>query len=292
VKIHDCFLFYNELEVLELHLAELYDVVDRFVLVEATTTFTGRAKPLVFAENRARFAPWLDKIVHVVVDDTPPGIEAWDAEHFQRNALARGLTDAAPEDVVILVDVDEVPRRSTVQALRHAPPDRGEVACLELRWYQYFFNLQYHEMHLRMGARAARWGSIPDMKALRRVKGPVEGVGRDLFRQISASWWMRRWVRRTVMQDAGWHFSWIGGAERVALKALAIPAHAGIGPQYGDAGKAQELISDRLRHAEADVAFKVVPVDGSFPDWLVENRERVAELIATPPERTQGQAPS
>lgn len=285
MKIYDCFLFYNELEVLELHLEELYEAVDRFVLVEATTTFTGREKPLVFAENRDRFARFLDKIEHVVVDDTPPGIEAWDAEHYQRNALSRGLTGAAPDDIVILVDVDELPRRTVVDAMRADPPRRGEVLCLELRWFQYFFNLEFRERHLRMGARAARVDTIPDMKALRRVKGPVARGGQDFFRQVSASLWMRRWIRRRVVRDAGWHFSWIGGAERVALKALAIPAHAGIGPQYGEAEKAQALITDRLWHAANDGAFSIAPVDETFPDWLRENRDRLSDLFAAPPEQ-------
>jgi beta-1,4-mannosyl-glycoprotein beta-1,4-N-acetylglucosaminyltransferase len=42
------FWFFDELELLDLRLHELADVVDRFVLVEATTTFSGAAKPLSF----------------------------------------------------------------------------------------------------------------------------------------------------------------------------------------------------------------------------------------------------
>jgi hypothetical protein len=36
MKIYDCFTFYNELDLLELRLEELYDHVDHFVLVEAS----------------------------------------------------------------------------------------------------------------------------------------------------------------------------------------------------------------------------------------------------------------
>ena len=45
IKIYDCFTFYNEFDLLELRLTELYNYVDYFVIVEADTTFTNRPKP-------------------------------------------------------------------------------------------------------------------------------------------------------------------------------------------------------------------------------------------------------
>ncbi len=40
--IYDCFTFFNELDLLEIRLNVLRDVVDRFVLVEAGETHTGK----------------------------------------------------------------------------------------------------------------------------------------------------------------------------------------------------------------------------------------------------------
>ena len=51
--IYDCFPFFNELELLEMRLHELSGVVDKFVLVEATRTFTNKPKPLYFQENQS-----------------------------------------------------------------------------------------------------------------------------------------------------------------------------------------------------------------------------------------------
>ena len=53
--VYDCFSFFNELDLLEIRLNVLKDVVDKFVLVEATRTHTGRPKPLYYEENKARF---------------------------------------------------------------------------------------------------------------------------------------------------------------------------------------------------------------------------------------------
>jgi hypothetical protein len=82
---------FNELDVLELRFSELEDVVDRFVVVEATVTHAGLPKRLAFAENRHRFAHWKDRVVHVIVKDMPEGPDHWNRERYQRNALVRGL---------------------------------------------------------------------------------------------------------------------------------------------------------------------------------------------------------
>src|SRR5688572_16710555 len=93
-RIFDCFLFFNELDVLDIRLHELAPIVDRFVLAEARLTFSGRDKPLYFHQNRELFAPFLDRIVHVIDDDMATGGDRREREHHQRNALIRGLGEA------------------------------------------------------------------------------------------------------------------------------------------------------------------------------------------------------
>ncbi|MGN1154117.1 MAG: hypothetical protein ACI4S3_08815 [Candidatus Gastranaerophilaceae bacterium] len=94
--IYDCFTFFNELDLLEIRLNILNDVVDKFVLVEATKTFTGQDKPLYYNDNKEKFSAFNAKIIHVVVDDYPSiGLEtAWGYENWQRNCISRGLNNA------------------------------------------------------------------------------------------------------------------------------------------------------------------------------------------------------
>ena len=47
--VYDCFLFFNELELLEVRLNEMASFVDKFVIVEASETFRGAPKPFIFA---------------------------------------------------------------------------------------------------------------------------------------------------------------------------------------------------------------------------------------------------
>ena len=44
MKIFDCFIFNNEVELLELRLNILNDVVDKFVIIEGNSTFSGKKK--------------------------------------------------------------------------------------------------------------------------------------------------------------------------------------------------------------------------------------------------------
>ena len=69
--LYDCSLFYNELDLLEIRLHELNDIVDKFIIVEATKPFVGDSKPLIFDENKDSeiFKPFKDKIIHIIVDD-------------------------------------------------------------------------------------------------------------------------------------------------------------------------------------------------------------------------------
>jgi len=138
--IVDCFLFYNELDMLTLHLEELYKVVDRFVLVESTTTFIGNTKPLYFNENKNKYSKYLDKIIHVIVEDTPKSDNPWVSEKFQRNAIDRGLSqlDLKNGDIIIIGDVDEISDSETIENISKKGLTRP--VSLEMDFYYYNFN--------------------------------------------------------------------------------------------------------------------------------------------------------
>ena len=93
--VYDCFQFFNELDILKLRMHVLNDVVDKFVISEATVTFSGEKKPLYFQENREMFQEFEDKIIHKVVDDTPMDTSAFMRDSHQKCAVARGLEGAA-----------------------------------------------------------------------------------------------------------------------------------------------------------------------------------------------------
>jgi hypothetical protein len=83
MRIFDCFMFFNELDMLECRLEELDRVVDVFVIVEALETHQGTVKPSYFEASGARFARWQDRVRRVVVPKFL-GADPWAHEREQR----------------------------------------------------------------------------------------------------------------------------------------------------------------------------------------------------------------
>lgn len=279
-KVFDCTLFFNELDLLEIRLHELAPVVDRFVIAEANTTFSGLPKALHYAENSGRFSAFADRITHVVVDTAALGeVGSWERRRRQCEGLLRGLADAAADDVVILSDVDEIVMAPAVAAVRARPPKAWEVLCFELRMSNFFVNLECHVKWLRSGPRAARRADIGSMEGLRRVRGPASGA-RDVFRALKAWREMGHPIRRRVIRDAGWHFSYLGGLDAVRQKLDSFAAH----DHLPEGTKDPEVIAARMSGARSisfpghDLLFR--DLDGSFPAYLRGHRDRFAHLIA------------
>jgi beta-1,4-mannosyl-glycoprotein beta-1,4-N-acetylglucosaminyltransferase len=145
MKIIDCFIFSNEVDLLKYRLAVLNRVVDKFVIVEARQTFSGVAKEPSFEKNKKLFAQYSDKIIHILVDlpYKQPNIdfaseEQWKNEHFQRNAIQQGLDQIVlePNDYIIISDADEIPDPNSLQKVKEFEPGFDAVR-LEQDYYYY-----------------------------------------------------------------------------------------------------------------------------------------------------------
>ena len=261
-KVFDCFTFFNELDLLELRLNELGSVVDHFVIVEARQTFTGNPKPLFFAENKERFAQFLTKIIHVVVETFPSGNSSWEREIYQRDRVRDGLVAARPDDLLLLSDIDEIPRASALAEVKANPPARNEVVCFELDWHAFYLNVRLREKWVRLGPRLVRVGSLVTINGLRGVYAPTPERSRDAVRWLKACRRMKTLVRRRVIPDAGWHFSWLGGVEAVALKGSSVSEHSHLPKGDKSADWARQRIEGQLG---ARQTYDIVDIDDRFP---------------------------
>jgi len=154
MKIVDCFTFYNELQLLNYRLAILDDVVDNFVIVEASHTFAGYEKELYFEKNKEVFSKYLHKIIHIVVEDMPykqPNIDfsqnqQWTNEHFQRSCISRGIEKISflDEDIIMLSDLDEIPDPNTVLKVKNSEI-KISIASFDQDIYYYNLNTRVPE---------------------------------------------------------------------------------------------------------------------------------------------------
>jgi len=284
--IYDCFTFFNELELLDLRLHELAGVVDKFVLVEATRTHTNKPKPLHYQENRARFAEFHDKIIHIIVDDLPVSKDPWIPENFQRNCIARGLVNCRPDDFVLVSDLDEVPRATIVEKMSREISFHDNLfsnavhAALNSRPVKSVFHRRGFRRRLRKNHPFIWKFDQTLFRHFMNCRSPGGGYGTRMlrFRDFSCAEEVRHSGYK-VVKDAGWHFTWMGGVERIRQKLAAYAHQEHNQPQFADPKHLARAINEGNPLFSEDDRLEFVPLDNSFPRYLLEHPEKFSNWI-------------
>lgn len=280
MKIFDCVPFFNEFEQLRLRIACLEDLVDRFVVIEAHQTHTGRAKPLYLAGSQDRELLAHPKLVTRAVD-LPVGYSHWEREQAQREAIGPVLQEigAAPGDLVLVSDVDEVP---TPAAVRRAGEFLSAAAARSMLIFEqrmFYFRLNFELVWSRklpwLGTAAALFGQAKSINGLRTTGRYIRGRHAQGF---------DRGAQVFQVPDAGWHFSYLGGDEALEQK-LAAYAHQESRVQSRRGASVQGLIDARRslfpRAGLEEVWAVVEAADVGLPAPAVA-RARVGHLFAAP----------
>ena len=236
--VYDCFPFFNELDLLKVRLQLLSPVVDRFVVVEATTNQQGLAKPCWFEEHKKDFEPWIDRIIHIKVDDAPKlkFHNDWSIEFFQRNCILRALTKCQPDDLIMISDVDEIPNPKILQnlsdySLSLINKKQGIVQSIK----QFFRIFGTHAFLLRGKhtlSEALEYISVSleqdmfyyFMNLRAKNNGKWYGTVLCKYKNLSMPQKLRdfRNLQPYIKNNVGWHFSYLGGIEKIKLKLRSI----------------------------------------------------------------------
>jgi beta-1,4-mannosyl-glycoprotein beta-1,4-N-acetylglucosaminyltransferase len=226
-RVVDCFIFYNELDMLEYRLSVLYPHIDAFVLVESTRTFVGNPKPLYYQENRKRYAKYADKIVHVVVDDfiAKPNIdsdfrkgEQWINENYQRNSVSIGIRKLEEgvlgwilekEDVLLICDVDEIVDTRKLDIVYKVLEIPEVLGLISIPMDMYYYNLTNKIKEVWTHVKAIHYECF--------LKIPfIQEKGMQLVRNISK--YTRLSICKSILGSYGWHLSFFGDAHTISNK--------------------------------------------------------------------------
>jgi len=186
VRVYDCFTFFNEVELLELRLATLYDYVDFFVIIEAASTFTGKDKPYNFKFPEK----YADKIRYIQIGKLG-NRDPWQNEYAQRNAIVRGLYDANPNDIILISDVDEIPNPVAIERGKKYP-----IFTMEQELFYYYVNCR--QTQIWYGTMGIKYGELAKKSPqwLRNKRG--DGI--------------------RIIPHGGWHYSFLGDVQRISDK--------------------------------------------------------------------------
>ena len=250
--IVDCFPFHDELDILEMRLTELFDVVDRFVIVEADVTHQDKPKPAYYREHADRFAAFADKIVAVWATGLPTladNPDPWAREYAQREHIAAGLAQIGigAADLIMQSDVDEIPSPLHVRNCR--PGNALQVFGQR----GHFWAVDWLHPHV--------W------------HGTVIGRPNAILRMGSQPFGAMRGARGSAnmpdhMVDAGWHFSWLGGPDRT-LKKVDSFCHPEVRDEIVASINTEHFYWREGWHVDK---CKMSPVDvnDEWPRWIVD----------------------
>jgi hypothetical protein len=249
--IYDCFIFYNELEILEIRLNELDKYVDKFVLVESYKTFTLKEKPLHYDLNKHLFEKFNHKIIHKVIDFHSGG--AWGNEFNQRNSIKEALTGCKNDDIILLSDVDEIPN---LRDFDFKLIEDGETVGFNMQYYYYFLNCKMSlQQYIIKGMTYGKLGDR-DMQTMRGLEPTYHH------------------------SNLGWHFSYMGDAEKIKLKINSF-AHQDMNlPEYNNKANLEKSINEGKDLFNRSYGFEIVPLTKeTHPEYLVDNQYKFRHLI-------------
>jgi len=276
-KIYDTFIFFNELDLLEIRLNILNDYVDYFVLVESTKTFTGKEKPLYYLENKNRFEKFNYKIIHIIVDDMPDSFDElklrngdeltksiiydcltttnvpknevhWLREFYQKEQIKQGLRNASDEDFIYISDLDEIWSTELNLNLKS-----DKIFRLNQKVYTYYLNV--HSSENWFGTVATKYSNLKNY-SVNHIRTPNKNVYEEVF-------------------DAGWHFTFQGGEMMIRHK-IESYGHQELNREY-----IKSMISSRMENS-IDIFGRghILTIDNNgLPLYIKNNLETYKHLI-------------
>lgn len=202
MKIYDCIPFFNELDILEIRLKELWNSVDYFVIAESNLSHSGNPKEYIFENNKDRFANYMSKIRHIKVDDMPTTIDSWVRERHQRRCLTRGLDDMQPSDIIITSDCDEIPRAEAIDMIKEDENDYSRY-ILSIPMFQYKINyMKIYDISKQPNIMVTRGRVYTNAQQEREYTFP----------------WIPTPTDTVVIDHAGWHFTYFGDNNNAITK--------------------------------------------------------------------------
>ena len=265
MKIYDVLPFFNELDVLEIRLKELWNVVDYFVIAESNLSHSGKPKDYIFENNMERFAPYMSKIRHIKVDDMPETTDSWVRERFQRTAGQRGLYDLQPEDIVITSDCDEIARAEIIEMIREDENDWD-------RYILYIPQFQYKINYMKI-IQQSKNANI--MVTRGRVYTNPQQEREYTF------YWNPKPDDTVFVDHGGWHFTYFGDDTHAITKIQNFAHTETDTPEMIAGHNIEWFIKNKYGHhgPKDSERFEYVMVDDYFPECITNNIDRWQHMI-------------
>ena len=223
MKIYDCFMYYDEDLVLDIRLNYLDKFVDKFVIIESTYAHNGDKRKLLF--NKKKFSKFSNKIIYKILNKKPEGLikvnetnyeninsikilNAIKRENFHRNYILEGLKNANKEDIIIISDIDEIPKLDNFDFTRI----RNKVHIFEQKYFYYKLNL-FDPTIAWHGSRVCKFSRLLSPQWIRNIKAKKYS-----FWRLDLLFSNNKYFNISIERNAGWHFSYLKNSSGIKKK--------------------------------------------------------------------------
>ena len=295
MKIYDCFMYFDEEVVLDVRLNTLNEFVDYFVIVESIYTHKGDLRELKF--NHKKFEKFKDKIIYIVDEETYPQTDEINTEdsegeksrkaifnaayreNGQRNLITRGLKKANDEDIIMVSDVDEIPKLSELNFKNI----NEKIILFKQDMFYYKFNLWLPNL-IWTGTKACKKKNLVNPQWLRNIKDRKYS-----FFRIDTFFSKTKYTSIKVINDGGWHFSNIKTPKEIEFKLRSYLHHREFDLNPLSVAQIDEIIRNKQAIYDLKVDKTVNKIgNGSIlknfdlnrlPEYIVTNKNKFLDWI-------------
>ena len=216
MNIVDIFPYFNEKELLELRINLLQDHVDKFIICDANRTHSGKPKEFTLKTTLNELNLLSEKIKIIEVDlsiydnDNSP-LGNWKRERFQRNAAQHFINT---DDVCIVSDCDEIINPNFIKYyVKSALSALDYILRIPMINLCGKANLQVLDENYNSRQSSAAYICLHN-----HIKQYSLSEMREIYTLTSYNQKNIWLTDNNKIENAGWHFSWMGDAERMINK--------------------------------------------------------------------------
>lgn len=259
----------------------LNDIVDKFVITEADTTFSGNSKPYFLDQRQDLLEKFGNKIIRHKVKEVPQTLTPFLRDRFQRDEVKKILTlNLKPEDILIYGDVDEIPDPSTLKkSIKLLNADREKFIHFAQDVYYIYLNQKEVSNTLK-----SYTGEYP---FILRKKWLGTNISRWKYSRDFLPTDLRDPVHKKIgrrMRRGGWHFSYVGSATAMAPNERVLIKIQGAAHQEFNTDEYLHKLDERIElnidiFKRKRAKYKIVNNLSYLPDFIRDNSDKYSYLI-------------
>lgn len=265
--IIDICFYNNEEDVLDIRLNQHNKYVSKFIIIYSDRTFSGELKSFNKKKFYKKFKKFKKKIILEKVDLIKSPKNRWENEIKTINHVNKIKIKFDKKNIILISDVDEIIKEKTFLSIKKI---KNFPQTLQVENYYYFLN-----------------GKI--ISGYANDFGPLLIKKNNLKLKISEL--RKERPNLPKIQNAAWHFSYLGGAKKISKKIKEFSHSEYDNRFYNDENKIKQKINNGLdlfqrkkghSHFKGDIrSFKIYfeKLDKSYPSYVLKNKKKFSRLI-------------